>query len=95
MYTEMVSAVMCRSWGFFVVVFFLVIIGKGKQTSSAVHLPSTFRKLWARSSQGRILGFIVHFKLGYISQPLPLIGRLLKSRSEFRVSHPENAGSAA
>ena len=76
-----VSAIFCGS-------FSLSVIGKGKQQLSS--LPAIYFSE-THNSQGCILGFIVHFKLGYISQQLYLIGRLLKGMSRFRVFHPENA----
>lgn len=63
--------------------------GEKNQLSS---LPAIyFSETMGHDSQGCILGFIVHFKLGYISQQLHLIGRLLRSMHKFRASHPENA----
>lgn len=67
--TEFEAVRMWRQWaplcvGAFFFFFFFSCNWEGEWTSSAVHQPSTFRKLWARSSLGCILGFIVHFKLG-------------------------------
>lgn len=73
------------------VFFFFKYNWKGKKKpSSAVYLPSTFQKLWAHTSQGHILGFIVHFKLGYMSQQLHLTGRLLKKHEQIQSFSPRN-----